>query len=186
VLAICLIASLRSAQAFTAETVQHGANRYTVVHVDPKSETLHLYLADEAQKPFKGFDRLASWLSPRGETLAFAMNACMYEKNFSPVGLYVGDGKELSPLNTQSGRGNFYLQPNGVFFIDSQGAAIVETREYAKAPRSPLLATQSGRFSSMAAGSTHSSTHSPLPGTCATVWASPRRARCCSPFPSRR
>jgi uncharacterized protein YigE (DUF2233 family) len=46
------------------------------------------------------------------------MNAGMYHEDFSPVGLYVEDGKEIAPLNTADAPGNFFMKPNGVFFVD--------------------------------------------------------------------
>ena len=45
----------------------------------------------------------------------------------------------------KQGKGNFYLQPNGVFFIDKEGNASVKTtKAYAKGKRQPKLACQSG------------------------------------------
>ncbi len=56
----------------------------------------------------------------------------------------VQDSQELVPLNLNSGTGNFYLKPNGVFLIDSRGAAIIESSTYRTLPATPRLATQSG------------------------------------------
>jgi uncharacterized protein YigE (DUF2233 family) len=83
-------------------------------------------------------------LAKRGKTLEFAMNAGMYQPDFSPVGLFVADGRELVPLNRRRGSGNFSQQPNGVFLVDDQGARVLTTEEYADAKLQPLLATQSG------------------------------------------
>lgn len=72
------------------------------------------------------------------------MNAGMYHGDFTPVGLFVSEGHELTPLNTSSAPGNFFLKPNGVFLIGPRGAAVVETSEYPKIPGPITLATQLG------------------------------------------
>src|SRR5690606_21216807 len=74
-------------------------------------------------------------------------NAGIYEPGFIPTGLHVEDGETLVPLNTDDGRGNFFLKPNGVFVVGEDGAAVVSTEDYA-AGRVPVervrYATQSG------------------------------------------
>ena len=54
----------------------------------------------------------------QGETLVFAMNGGMYLKDKSPQGLYIENGVMKSKVDTiRNAYGNFYLQPNGIFFI---------------------------------------------------------------------
>lgn len=117
---------------------------FTVVRVDTSRERLQLFLDDDRGRPFYRFDRLAAWLKARGHTLKFAMNAGMYHRDFSPVGLLVIDGKERAPLNRDEGRGNFYLKPNGVFLVSPSGPSVVETSRYPAMSEGVLLATQSG------------------------------------------
>jgi uncharacterized protein YigE (DUF2233 family) len=77
-------------------------------------------------------------------------NAGMFEGNYKPLGLYIENSKELVALNCKDPNDeNFYLMPNGVFFIDtSNHAYIKETgnfkKEYSKKMKSIKLATQSG------------------------------------------
>lgn len=74
-----------------------------------------------------------------------AMNAGMYHPDMRPVGLHVEQGREIAPLDTGEGEGNFYLKPNGVFFIDAEGrAGVMETQAFAASGIRPWLATQSG------------------------------------------
>jgi uncharacterized protein YigE (DUF2233 family) len=68
----------------------------------------------------------------------------MYKPDFSPVGLFVSDGRELNPLNRHRGPGNFSQQPNGVFLVDGHGARVLTTEDYAQEKPQPRLATQSG------------------------------------------
>jgi len=96
-------------------TVTFAQNRFTVCRVDLTKQHLHLFLRDDAGTPFKSFDNLEHSLRSHGHKLTFAMNAGMYERDFSPVGLFVENSGELSPLNLKQAGGNFYMFPNGVF-----------------------------------------------------------------------
>ena len=121
-----------------------SSGAYTIVHVDLRTDRLELFLQDEKRSTFKRFDQLAAWLAGRNQRLNFAMNAGMYKPDFSPVGLLVEDGKQISPLNSADGQGNFFLKPNGVFFVSQSGPRIVETSEYPALAQGVRLATQSG------------------------------------------
>jgi uncharacterized protein YigE (DUF2233 family) len=96
--------------------------------------------------PLDRFDLHVTWKSG-GRRLsevqgAVRTNAGIFEPDFTPTGLLVSSGTELHPLESKAGKGNFYLQPNGVFAITDQGAKVMETSEYdAKGVRE---ATQSG------------------------------------------
>jgi uncharacterized protein YigE (DUF2233 family) len=117
----------------------------TLVRVDTGKAQLRLFLRDAQGRPYAQFDRLAADVAARGQRLVLAMNAGMYERDLSPVGLFVADGREVHPLNTRHGEGNFYLRPNGVFALTARGPRILSTEAFANAPPSGLLlATQSG------------------------------------------
>jgi uncharacterized protein YigE (DUF2233 family) len=118
--------------------------RFTTIRVDVRTERIELFLRDDAERTFKRFDRLRSWLASRNRRLHFAMNAGMFQPDLSPVGLLVQDGQQVSPLNLSDGTGNFFLKPNGVFFISESGPRIVESTEYPALARGVRLATQSG------------------------------------------
>jgi uncharacterized protein YigE (DUF2233 family) len=72
------------------------------------------------------------------------MNAGMYKGDFSPLGLFVSNGRQSVPLNCSSGDGNFFLQPNGVFAVTEAGATVVETSNYNRISSRIICATQSG------------------------------------------
>ena len=124
--------------------ITYAGRKYTVCRVDLDKHPLHLFWRDDSRHPFKSFSVLDQWLHVKGRRLTFAMNAGMYHGDFTPVGLYVEDGKELRPLNLSHGEGNFFLQPNGVFAITSAGAFIIPSDEYPTIQKSTILATQSG------------------------------------------
>ena len=49
------------------------------------------------------------------------MNGGMYTEERSPVGLFIKEGKIIKTVNKSKGTGNFYLQPNGIFYITNDG-----------------------------------------------------------------
>ena len=120
------------------------SERYTVVTVDVRQQTLELFWADEQGQVFRHFDTLSKWLEPRGKNLVFAMNAGMYHYDFSPVGLLLIRGRELAPLNLDEGFGNFFLKPNGVFLWNKESAMVLESSEYPRYASTAVFATQSG------------------------------------------
>jgi uncharacterized protein YigE (DUF2233 family) len=113
---------------------------YIVCEVALDQYDLVLKRADRAGKPFGDLAKLAA-----AEPFVFAMNAGMYHEDFTPVGLHVEEGKEDAPLNLADAPGNFFMKPNGVFYVDRDGnAGVLETAAYAAAGIKPKLATQSG------------------------------------------
>jgi hypothetical protein len=78
-----------------------------------------------------------------GKRPLLAMNAGMFHEDRAPVGLYVEDGKTLVNADTSDGEGNFYMKPNGVFFIAGDRAGIMETTRFVKDKPKVDFATQS-------------------------------------------
>jgi uncharacterized protein YigE (DUF2233 family) len=112
--------------------------------VDLKKDQLGLFLNDNSGRTLKSFAALAHWLEMQNKRLIFAMNAGMFEPDYSPVGLFISSGRQLTPVNLKAGVGNFYLKPNGVFAITQSGALIVDSSQYQAIPGPVILATQSG------------------------------------------
>lgn len=121
-------------------------NDYAVCIFDPAKDNIRLFNADATGKPYGGFKALGRdvWLSGK-HVIRFAMNAGMYHSDLSPVGLHVEEGIEKHGLVRGGGWGNFFLRPNGVFYIGKDGkAGVMETEAYAASGMQPRLATQSG------------------------------------------
>jgi uncharacterized protein YigE (DUF2233 family) len=121
-----------------------GGTSFTACRVDLNSERLGLFWRDDSGRPYRQFSVLRDTLERQGKKLLFAVNAGMYQPDFSPVGLFVADGRELVPLNRHTGSGNFSQQPNGVFLLDGNSARVITTNDYWLEKPKPLLATQSG------------------------------------------
>jgi uncharacterized protein YigE (DUF2233 family) len=72
------------------------------------------------------------------------MNGGMFTPDYSPVGLYIENYKEIKSLNKASGGGNFGLKPNGVFYITATNQAVICKTEDFKNDGKIKYATQSG------------------------------------------
>lgn len=151
------VSSTRTVEAgLLSEGMTRAGKRYYAVTVGINRSTLRLFSKNDSNEvPFKGFSQLEKWLADRNERLLFAMNAGIYDKAYHPLGLHVENGKVVQKLNLynnedredkNSGGGNFYLSPNGVFQIDNGAASIVESRKLSDKSdwKTVQLATQSG------------------------------------------
>ncbi len=140
-----------AAERIKEEAIAFRGTLFRVVRVAP--ERLRLFS--------KGDDGLVSVrivgarVRADGKRLLFAMNAGIFGRGYVPTGLHVEGGREVVKLNTGLGERieqggqlvtqNFYLKPNGVFFVDAAGkAGVLETGRYAAAGKEVRLATQSG------------------------------------------
>ena len=113
--------------------------------VNTRASRIKVYESNASGKRFRTFKGLRDSVEVVGARLAFATNGGMFHTDYAPVGLLVQDGVERSPLNLQSGDGNFYLKPNGVFLVSDDGAAAIVTSEsFAQFRRGVETATQSG------------------------------------------
>ncbi|MGE0281805.1 MAG: phosphodiester glycosidase family protein [Rhizobiaceae bacterium] len=124
----------------SCEELAFEDSAFIVCRVSPLEYDIAVRRTGPDGKPLERLDRL-----PVRNGFVFAMNAGMYHEDFSPVGLYVEDGKETAPLNTTDALGNFFMKPNGVFFVTKYGkAGVLETAAYAAATPNVAYATQSG------------------------------------------
>lgn len=112
--------------------------------IDLKKQQLKFYWKDKNNKPFGSLQNLKDWLDSNGQKLVFAMNGGMYKTDNSPLGLFIESTKVVTPLNTRSGNGNFYLKPNGIFYLTTDNKAIICKTENFKFNSSIKYATQSG------------------------------------------
>ena len=138
-----LFAATDSAVAGCRDIEDLGAS-YALCEIDARRDQIRLFLRSADGEILGSFSQLESELARRGERLVFAMNAGMYDEDFSPVGLYVEAGETRHAANLRSGAGNFHMKPNGVFWIDGARAGVAETNAFLKKRLHPAYATQSG------------------------------------------
>lgn len=105
--------------AVTEERVEHAGTRFRVVRALP--EQVGLVWKDAKGQPYRSFDKVQAALLPQGKTVAFIMNAGLFQMGGTPCGLHIEDGKILHAINLADGEGNFHLKPNGVLWIEAAG-----------------------------------------------------------------
>jgi uncharacterized protein YigE (DUF2233 family) len=138
--------SLAGAGPGDVEVVEKGAVRYLIRRVDAADlGRLEMHWLDAAGRPLMDFAGLRGHLAERGLEIEFATNAGIYERGPKPCGLTVCQGREMVALNLRDGEGNFYLKPNGVFYVEEGGrAGVMESSAFGRAGIKPRIATQSG------------------------------------------
>ncbi len=132
----------QSAAATTCRDDMFEGVAFTLCEVGEKDD-LRLFHSGSSG-PYGSFRALEDALEAEGKTLGFAMNAGMYHRDLSPVGLFIGEGVEIAPLVTRAGPGNFGLLPNGVFCWGKGQYRVIESRSFKAEAPDCRFATQSG------------------------------------------
>jgi uncharacterized protein YigE (DUF2233 family) len=127
-----------------AATNQPGDSRFVSYTADPQKQDIRIYWKDDKQERFSSIQRLKTWVEKNRHQLVFAMNAGMYRQDNSPQGLLIEKQKTITPLDTSGGSGNFYLKPNGVFYITTNNQAFICTTGQFENNQPIAYATQSG------------------------------------------
>jgi uncharacterized protein YigE (DUF2233 family) len=114
------------------------------VAIEASPGSVRLFWKDSGGRILGSLGVATRFAESQGDTLRFAMNAGMYTEDQGPLGLLIQEGRKLHALNRDTGYGNFYLRPNGVFFITRDGkAGICRTQDFSK-QKAVREATQSG------------------------------------------
>lgn len=140
--AACLCAP-PSAFAGQAHRFEFEGASYVTYEVDLAREELRLFWKSSCDVPYHDFWGLRDSLKAKQMDLRFATNAGIFDVGNRPLGLHIEDGRVLAALNDTTGFGNFFLKPNGVFFLAKDWARIVRTENWEARP-DVKLATQSG------------------------------------------
>ncbi|MEO6433606.1 MAG: phosphodiester glycosidase family protein [Sphingomicrobium sp.] len=111
-----------------------------LVCIPPSGARLKLYAAAKDESPKRHFQDLGLDQA----SVAFAMNAGMFDEAGRPIGLAVVDGHPVHPIALRPGGGNFGMKPNGVFLVHKSGAAEIVVSEKYRADADIAFATQSG------------------------------------------
>ncbi len=131
-----------------AGQVTFKGQKFDYYIANTKNCKIQLFWRDETDnKPYLSLKNLRLDLETNDKKLVFASNAGMYLSDNSPQGLFVQNGVEIVPVDKKKdGYGNFYMQPNGIFYLDAADIArVLTTEQYMKKkPKSVKFATQSG------------------------------------------
>ncbi len=118
---------------------------YDTVHINPALHNITLHWkSPETDEPFKTINNLVEWLENTGHSIVAVTNGGIFEPGLVPTGLYVENGQELQPLNLNDGYGNFYMKPNGVFFVRDGLFGIEEATHFGTGNADVDYALQSG------------------------------------------
>ncbi len=128
--------------AFTRS--EFADDKFITYQVDLQKQHFQLYWKDDKGQIFSSLGNLKNWLEHSGETLIFAMNAGIFKPDHSPQGLFIQHQQITSNLDTTSGRGNFYLKPNGIFYTTTDNKAVICQTENFIMNGKIKYATQSG------------------------------------------
>lgn len=112
--------------------------------VDLKKQAVKMYLKDNTGKRIGSIGNLKDLLLADNSGLLFAMNGGMYMENHFPLGLYIENGETKTRLNKSSGSGNFYMMPNGVFYLLKDNTAHIASTPDFSPTKNIQYATQSG------------------------------------------
>lgn len=112
-----------------ASSCQNKNDDFLIKITDPKNEEIKMFWKDDNGNGISNFQNLKNIAKANNQELLFAMNGGMFNKDYSPTGLYIENGKTITPLNKKKGDGNFYLSPNGVFYITQQNQFNISTTD---------------------------------------------------------
>lgn len=126
-------------------TINFEKFSFDIAQVDSdKINLIKTYYKDKNENSFKKIRDLKNYLKNEyGQNLIFATNGGIFSKDYTPLGLYIENGKKFFKINKFNGKGNFYLKPNGIFLIQKGKAKIIETEKFEESPEI-LFALQSG------------------------------------------
>jgi len=126
----CLLV-LPTAFGASAFSIEHRGGGFDVYRLDEGEEQhLEFFWKRPDGTPYGSIHALRSDLQAQGRTLVFAVNGGIYSEQFTPLGLYIEKGRRFYRLNLGEGGGNFFLKPNGVFYVTTAGARVVRSEDY--------------------------------------------------------
>lgn len=137
---LVLLLSISSCQTLPPDAQNEFANFI----VDPKTTNIEFFWKNDRGEIFRSIENLKKYVEGSGRSLKFAMNGGMYEPGNVPKGLFVQNGQTLIPLDTKNGEGNFYLEPNGVFYLSFDGQPFITETKNFQTNADVKFATQSG------------------------------------------
>ena len=141
---IILVLWLTPVWSAECQDFKYQEAHFTACTAKIPEDDIRLFFQDQTGKIFGQFQELDNFLKEQDLDIIFATNGGMYHADRSPVGMYVENFKEFSPLINREGPGNFGLLPNGVFCFNKKEFLILETKEFARRKIQCQYATQSG------------------------------------------
>lgn len=101
--------------------------------VNLQREQIVMYWQKADGKAWGSLRSLLADINQNGQ-VQMAMNGGIYDKAYAPLGLYIENGRQLTPLNRAAGGGNFFISPGGIFYVQGQKAGIVSVDKFRPSP----------------------------------------------------
>lgn len=136
--------TIQKIESNIAEKVTLDDNIYDTYVIDLRKSSFTFHHTDDNGKIIETFSNLKKYFDKKSKNLIFATNGGIYTPSLKPLGLYVEKGKEITPLNLEKGNDNFYMEPNGIFYIKDNKPYIEETSNFGEDIGDLDYATQSG------------------------------------------
>ena len=127
-----------------SKSSQIADDRFIVYVANPQTQKITFFWKNEKGENLKNAENLNIWLKTNNKKLLFSTNGGMYKKDRSPQGLYIEYKIIKTKIDTSSGNGNFYLKPNGIFYITTDNNAVISQTEDFINKGNIKYATQSG------------------------------------------
>ena len=114
---------------------------FLIYKPDLEKSDIKMYWKSEDGTAYKNIKNFISKSSEK--KILFVTNGGIYTENYTPEGLYIENYKLMSELNLRKEFGNFYMKPNGVFYIEN-GKPIISDSEEFQYNKNISYAVQSG------------------------------------------
>lgn len=145
VVAACTSAAKQPEPKSISESIKWNGKLYDVLQAHPKEHRIVMDWKDDAEENFRSISKYEAFLKEKGQEAVMITNAGIFMEDGTPLGLYIEDGKVARETNrVQEAYGNFYMQPNGIFYLKDDLAEVMPTSEYKPEETSFDYATQSG------------------------------------------
>ena len=117
---------------------------YVTYKVDLKNNSIRFFWKNSRGDHYKRIGTVKEELAKQQIKLLYAANGGIFQEDLTPLGLFIQGQKVRTPLNKRKGYGNFYVQPNGVFYITKDNKPGIATTGSFKQTASITNAVQSG------------------------------------------
>jgi len=139
-----LLVSLIAVCLNCSEKSSDDDETFATFTVNSNETHIEFFLKDDEANYLKSIENLKTYVEKNGKHVRFAMNGGMYQEDNKPLGLYIHNQKTITPLNTREAKGNFYLKPNGIFYITTDRRVFISRTENFTNDGQIQFATQSG------------------------------------------
>jgi uncharacterized protein YigE (DUF2233 family) len=151
--------SLINKQNTNIRKLIYKGKRYLCFFVSDNNDTLNVSILNNKTQSPRTIKMVWDELNLKKGNPVFVMNAGMFKEDYSAQGLLVENGKLISNIDKDTSKektGNFYMYPNGIFYIDAQEGFHIKTtkdfliennsvdKTYTLKNKKLLFATQSG------------------------------------------